>query len=251
MHRDLVDHGVTGGHEVALLVELPVVGEVALGDDPGDPALMDDRGAVEEVAFDAKRHADDERTAESAAGVDEPAEHLGGAVDDHLEVCLGVCDSDPRDGDRDPCEAVPVRGVECQVPHGALALRGSGVAGCSPAASPRGTSEAAEAEATGRSSTGSTEVPRTSRTTLARPAELSWDQLKTTRSARCCRETSDTRAPTGPLRSSIPVAKGQWVARNSRPSSSRSRCGRSSMRGSVLSVKTCRTMISTSTASKG
>jgi len=104
---------------------------------------------------------------------------------------------------------------------------------------------------TGRSRTGTDEAPSTSRITWARPAELFCDQLKTIRSLPCSPDTSATRLGTGPGRSSIRATLGQWRARNSLPSSSKSRTGRSSMAGRVASVNTCSTTSSTSVTSSG
>ena len=56
---------------------------------------------------------------------------------------------------------------------------------------------------------GSADVATTSRTTCARPEELSCDQLKMTMSAPCSRATSATRTPTGPERISIWTSRGK------------------------------------------
>ena len=104
----------------------------------------------------------------------------------------------------------------------------------------------------GSSKIGRFVLPRTSRTTRARPALLSWDQLKTIRSAPCSLHTSATRMPTGPGRSSMRASwRGKCRVRNSLPIISRSRQGWSSMVGWVDSVNTWRTMSSTSVARRG
>ena len=59
--RDGIDRGLTGRTEVALLVELAVVRQVALRDDAEHLPPVQHRGDVEQLVVDAQRQADDQQ----------------------------------------------------------------------------------------------------------------------------------------------------------------------------------------------
>ena len=84
-----------GGHgdEVALLVELAVVGQVGLGDDRQHAAAVDGDGAVVQGIVFAQGCADDEEGEQVGAGLDDGGQGLLDVVEEHVlqeEVVDGV-----------------------------------------------------------------------------------------------------------------------------------------------------------------
>ena len=93
---------VAGGAELALLVVLPVLGQVALGHDPENPASVDHHRRVEQRALGHQRGADDEHGQQFLAGLQERAQGGENAVVQRLlveQVLVGVSgDSELRKG---------------------------------------------------------------------------------------------------------------------------------------------------------
>ncbi|TWG81110.1 hypothetical protein L602_004500000130 [Cupriavidus gilardii J11] len=143
--RDFVDRGAVGRAELARLVELPVIRQIALGHHAVDLAAGHHHRAVEQLVLHAQRHADDQRAGQRARGIDHPGQSLlagvqqrllmeqvvagigrqaqfrkrdqrgavGGGlarqIDGLLRVEQRVGDAAARHGDRDPHEAVRVQ----------------------------------------------------------------------------------------------------------------------------------------------
>ena len=81
----VADH-VPGRAEVALLVELAVLGEVRLRDDPEHPSAVDHHGGVEQPVLGPDRGADDDHRLERRALGDDPLDPAEHAVGQRLLV---------------------------------------------------------------------------------------------------------------------------------------------------------------------
>ena len=139
---------IARGPELALLVELAVLGQVALGDDAEHAAPMDHHRGVEQPELGVQRRADDDHRRQRGAGVRDPFDRLDHGVgqrllvqqvvdrvagdaqlrEDHqrgvgvrgargqrerpLGVVVGIADPDVRDRGGHAREAVPVERVE-------------------------------------------------------------------------------------------------------------------------------------------
>ncbi len=152
-HGDLPAPLGDAGGEVTALVELTVVGQVALGDHAEDPAPVDDDGAVVEPPRPPQRRPHDQDREQLAAGHGDPGdaglhcvqhgvlqeqlvqgigrdpelgEHhhcgvcsiaLGGEFQRSLHVEGGIGRLDPRHGRADPREPVAVETIERAMAH--------------------------------------------------------------------------------------------------------------------------------------
>ncbi len=80
----LVDRGAVGRAELAGLVEFPVIGQEALGNDATQLAAGDHHRAVEQLMLDPQRHADHQRARQRARGLDDLAQRTLAGVEQGL-----------------------------------------------------------------------------------------------------------------------------------------------------------------------
>ncbi len=155
-------HGhVAGGAELALLVVLAVLGQVALGNHPEDRSPVNDHGGVEQATLALKRTADDDHREQRSAGFNDPRQRVAhggeqsllvvkildrvageaelreerqpgarlrgplGQVDSPLGVELRLGDPDVRNRGGHPDEAVPIQRAE----RGRVGAHRSSIAG--------------------------------------------------------------------------------------------------------------------------